>query len=948
MQIKYIRLMSLLMGVGMLAVHTNATAKSKNKEKQDATARIVTTVEKAAYGLPRTAPYDIKRQQLYLGASGTGAKDAALIGVKSSRDPVLGTNSVAGIPLVPTPVLINANPTKQPNPLNSADFDQAAGAGLSNVTLGSDGRPVVTHRFDPEGAFFITDAVKGSSFLVNASSDAKTQFPIHDATGAANVGRVHAMAASQENVVYNSTGASAPFIFEAVSDNNTWDKAADATRGIAVVRVDENVEKRLIAEDAKDFSKKDLNNKAVHVNFSNANDPDGNSPIVAIGAPAVPGAGAKVNMTWDDTLGRLYVAQTQLESETPSNKNAEAGIFLGKMVQGATGSFQLFPIIDLTKGGAIFDTSGVPDNIRKGIFGGFTDNGGFGAVANLRLPRIMHTSTGKDYLIIVGGVESTPVRNVASNTWVNALPLVGSGANAGMLAQINDLTKPLDVLANAPLLDRTEVDPVLIDIPPTFSPNEKKVAVGADPRLIGGVTTNQDIFDMQVVGDTVYVAVAGNRLTAGVEAGVFKSTALFDSNGLIRTWTPWQRAVGATTPPVATFGFDENDANSRFLNFDGSTVEATAWGTSAHVADAGASRKLTDILSGPTLFPPANEGLYRVFNFDEKTLGLPANIAFAVAIGDQKVALIVTGDVVAGNIKPTSNFKKSVLPVSSAGLTQIAPLTFVEFSREAVTKNAFIGGSQGLAVAPFATIKNPVAVPDWTGRNIVALGSDGTQLNVLAIDKFAVTDFSGKVIDNKSVEFDCTKFATDMVVVESVGATTNDPNLAIIATTAGLFFTSDDGATFTQVSDIEGTPLQLQYLSETRGVNSRTGNLLVLTGDRAKNQGRIYRFDVNASAPLAADRIKLIPTANGDNFLDLESFRGSFSADGGALLSAWGRGTDNNTLLQVHHVSDGGLGDDLTPVMDVTDSNVFINVPTLDTSSGGFIVPGDFAARVNE
>lgn len=91
---------------------------------------------------------------------------------------------------------------------------------------------------------------------------------------------------------------------------------------------------------------------------------------------------------------------------------------------------------------------------------------------------------------------------------------------------------------------------------------------GADsPALVGGVnipvSKSGQISSMLVVGQTVFVSTIGQTsFESGnyraQESGVWASSAIFDSDGIIKGWTPWIRVAG-TAHSVYNLFFDQID-----------------------------------------------------------------------------------------------------------------------------------------------------------------------------------------------------------------------------------------------------------------------------------------------------------------------------------------------------------------------------------------------------
>lgn len=189
--------------------------------------------------------------------------------------------------------------------------------------------------------------------------------------------------------------------------------------------------------------------------------------------------------------------------------------------------------------------------------------------ANIYRACPMHTSTGRDYIIINGGVVTyDPVRN-PTLTEVYALPIMPGTdtTHAGQLAKTNGTGAfTLLVAGTDPLItvNRSHSSPNFGTVNP-FTAAERKAVVGADPRYLDPTQVGVAIQDMYIVGDSVVIAVAGDRGACEKEAGIFQSTALFDQNGLICGFTPWQRVGQAQADAAYAVGFDVKTGNYMYL-----------------------------------------------------------------------------------------------------------------------------------------------------------------------------------------------------------------------------------------------------------------------------------------------------------------------------------------------------------------------------------------------
>src|SRR6185503_2264560 len=75
--------------------------------------------------------------------------------------------------------------------------------------------------------------------------------------------------------------------------------------------------------------------------------------------------------------------------------------------------------------------------------------------------------------------------------------------------------------------------------------SDQRARVGGGPLPFPATGTIKNMF---VVGNSVFVCLDGDRSSATNDSGILQSTALFDSQGMIRSWTSWQRVMGSTDP----------------------------------------------------------------------------------------------------------------------------------------------------------------------------------------------------------------------------------------------------------------------------------------------------------------------------------------------------------------------------------------------------------------
>jgi hypothetical protein len=353
--------------------------------------------------------------------------------------------------------------------------------------------------------------------------------------------------------------------------------------------------------------------------------------------------------------------------------------------------------------------------------------------------RTMHTSTGKDYLIVASMVSTDS--NATTISGVFALPLVkDDGRLSSALPDVdNNFTDHPSVADELMRGDNGAslaalVAPNLFNEPASESSAEKVAAIA-------------DIF---VEGDSVYIAMKDDADRRSTRRGLFRSSAIFANNGTIEGWTPAQR-IGGNLGIVAGAGFDANTGNVYALRseaVDGNdnnvagkrlnTVCVSQW-----AADDAANLNKTL----QPLFPAAKGGIQRMYSFDEATPGFASvagdavnrtgssaqddfdNACFnmLVAMGCDNVALAQAGraksidDSV--SFLETANFENNSFDFpDNALLKDLAPLTCCELSKHdyATASEAmgylFVGGVKGVAVLSGAGNGSTQAGNGFTGR----------------------------------------------------------------------------------------------------------------------------------------------------------------------------------------------------------------------------------------
>jgi hypothetical protein len=157
--------------------------------------------------------------------------------------------------------------------------------------------------------------------------------------------------------------------------------------------------------------------------------------------------------------------------------------------------------------------------------------------------RTMKTSTSKKYLIVNGAAGSMASFNYSSQ-YMNIYAL-----------RINNNPNDNDALRGNIVQNNTDGD----ILPANWERQHLEATLVGTDELPSLEVEFDYISDMEIVDDTVYVSVI-----FGDDPGIWSSRALFNSDGVIINWTPWER--------VFTSGNDANNIDkAKFIAVDGKT-----------------------------------------------------------------------------------------------------------------------------------------------------------------------------------------------------------------------------------------------------------------------------------------------------------------------------------------------------------------------------------------
>ena len=516
------------------------------------------------------------------------------------------------------------------------------------------------------------------------------------------------------------------------------------------------------------------------------------------------------DLSWDPLLQRLFIALSVTSGN--SSGNGARSVVLGSLVNG-----------NLT-----FSAS-APDTAFFGI-DTLVGTGNSSTSSEVLKVRTMHTSTRLIYMILVNrtGVYALPVINTTAD-------IRGSIASRFAVPK-NNFSAEFPYQFQSRVLNQPAINPADMVTLSTISTAAK---VGGTISL-AGTTINK----IQVSTDAVLVSSS---------AGVFRSQAIFNANGLIDSWTDWQLA--AITPSLFGFAYDPFAASFWTVSQTSttSTVQRSDW------SDYPLQEK----------FPQDEGGIQTLATFTYNSYSLIA------AAGKNTLTLTKTGD--------------------GSGPTQPITYTYTLPDIGAVTsivlmKNWFVvGGSTGVAVlagqngagwtGSFDQLQSFVWRKIETYTNVRTLEADNTFLYIVTdkiVDTCLLTQNSIKnntYTINRLASVDT--LASKPKTLSDFGLT---DSLMFLATTTGLLVSPLIDPVWSPVT-LNESPGAVSALYLTKGAAGYT--LYALASSASLHQSRIYRLAVidGKVASFEDYFIKDVPTF----FVSLGNFR-NYMTNNGALF----------------------------------------------------------------
>jgi hypothetical protein len=850
------------------------------------------------------------------------------------------------MPLTPRFINLNNEPNQQ-NPLN--------GAAIQQLAL-FDRRPVAVIEGNDTGFFMVND-------LFNFSVLSASNFL--DATG----GQGHIVGITTDANGFFETNAPNG-VFTALSPTSASFGSPGSGISFAALR-------NQIIDQGKRTEK-----NRVYFDILNANNPaDGsNKPAaldittdaVTIGAPLASINNTIVDMHWDESLGRLYLALQITTSVGMGNG--------GKAVASARVRNGLIIVESLVANTAVTSDSIIAAQVDAGT------------TISLNQVRTMHTSTRLPYLIVSGGI-GTPA---ATDNKVFALPLVSTqnlSDTSGLLANKN--AAPVDIFNPAPSL-RFSARTM-----PSLAMEPGDLFTSTDTQaVVGGGNAPGPINMLSVAGDAIFISVSAT--TTDEQPGIFHSQAIFATNGTIKGWTSWRRVAG-TAEGVTGFALDPASANFWYLQTIGGTTNTilrTKWQQE--------QTPLAQLLV--SLFNTTKGGIQGLVDFPKETTGfnqtLGSRLSLLAASGYQQLVLIQTGaDNNVNQFGPLSHFTPTFtsdngslagfipgvfsLNITGGAVHALGPIVSATMVSDGTQSWLVVGGSYGIAVltrddgtGAINGFSNGFSSLDGTMkfqiignyRNVIRLFSDGANLYVLTpntLDRIAgsAANFA------QSATPTITTLATSYVLpgAQNFLDALISPPFALLGTASGLWRVGD-GADISMAPDIASVDWVTVSVPESAGAVSKIfpisptplstdvafgGMVYILNSSVSNHISRVYRYSLNLLPQQSINDTTM--TLFNDTFIqgintfffNVGSYRNNIITDGATLFltrSAYFIDPPFAQLLRRNIRFADPFPLRYTPLPFPVIASGFFSLFDVvrDSGSGSWIVPGDFGVYLNE
>lgn len=681
-----------------------------------------------------------------------------------------------------------------------------------------------------------------------------------------------------------------------------------------------------------------------------------------------------VDLYWDSNFERLFVPVGTVKTRCCATSQQGAhGLLVGSIVDN---NLILYPLVE--------------DNVISALYNNIVSAKGASKELGIHKVRTMHASTGIPYLIVVGGEGS----EYETKRMVHALPMVNKSKAHKTLKQLKEDRE------HGGIADRTIVpEPSFYSgrfsrfkgrnitqcatTPKTFyQAEEKAVAVGA-----GGLLPDP-IVQLIPTEECVFVVTGDDQQ----KTGLYYSQALFDEQGCIIAWTPWQLMYGINTHTIgATLEAD----SGRFLFLQkhptSISIDMQQWYTAITLQEKESSI--------PCLYSMLNQAFAEtpgsiscLHTIARSTPGMANKSDMLVAAGIGTVGIVQTSylddnnklTLLNSHVDP-DNVRDELFDSNSPfhlyedpALKTIGPITAAHVIHDNHNNSwLIVGGINGFALLANAdgsgwktnegvglnccNLAGMQFIVSHSIKHIKKIINNGTNCLILTNNALKRLSLSPQaLIDNDLVhstivdhsQFNNAQF-TDCLV--------SGP-LAFIATSQGLFRNSNysDIRTETVTWQHVKLPTTNTYITKLQCITGehdqsvfyRGGQLYVLCGSINEHNSELFRLCIHdiSAQPITDDTVCIIPDYAFYNvltyFLSFGGYRSSFATDGFIYLT-----TRGGTIPFVHTMP-SIIGGKLAP----SSKGYVIPLPqkgantirsiVRSSATGEWIIAGDFGVCV--
>ena len=632
---------------------------------------------------------------------------------------------------------------------------------------------------------------------------------------------------------------------------------------------------------------------------------DTSSILLSLGTSPVTISGDAL-LSWSSSLKKLYAGIENLTSGVAPTDRA-ASVVGGLPTQLEAGNIFLTQIVN-----PAFDLTSLDPSDNYIVIK--TGSSVTSAIFHLEA---VEMSTQQPVLIVCGRFLDGAEVPADVNNEVYALPLNRVVQGKQQQVVISDQSGYLGKKGATTFIDSA------VNASELYTSNDSLVQVGQGPLLASGTVISQ----LMIQNDTVY-AVVNEPLP-----GIYASQALFDANGLVREWTPWQRAINT---PVPIFAAALNTITGTWFmstsdNVLANTVVRTTWQ---------AGQELTGVAAALMNTASSQPQSITVLNgYDYRTVGMGGVAAFVCTERNQ-VVLAQTGVLASGSstfyeqlpdtlyndviTAPDTRLDTAVgtapLVVITGGLmSEMAPLTTAAIIHSQTLADTWlcIGGNGGVAVwatdtgagwgTAFGNDLNQLPIGLFmqtvgTSEDVRLLYADSPFLYVMMPHTISRIDFTNGIANATSTLIAQTGVTLGGTAQQDVITDVLfSQDLGLIATTVGLYRTQTGSSAraANPVWELTAVPESEFPIKTITGYGSagseqslfNGGYCTILSGTARNNRSIVNRIAIEPFGtitdttvlPFQSDWfIEHIPSF----FIDFGEYKDSVSTDGGQYIFA--------------------------------------------------------------